>query len=86
MLSHVRPYIHPLWASLTHPEKLGLLLLKFSLEVRFKRWEAQKYPESHVTEDSAAVVYAYFSSATKKKRSAFYKNPATAVLVVWDFL
>lgn len=25
------------------------------------------YPESHVTEDSAAVVYAYFSSARKKK-------------------
>lgn len=64
-----------------------MFLLKFSLEVRFERWEVQekKYLAPHVTEASAAVVYADFTSARKKK-SAFYKNPATAGLVVWDFL
>lgn len=70
----------------THPEK-PWFLFKFPLEARFERWEVweKKYLIHMLWKALLAVAHADFPF-TRKKRSVLYKNPATAGLVVWDFL
>lgn len=58
---------------------LDLFLFKFPLEVRFKETERAEsvYLAPHTTQSSLPMFHACFSSV-RKKRSAFYKNPARA--------
>lgn len=73
---------------LTHPEKTHLFLLKFFSEPRFKVMGSagEVCISCPILHKALLLWFTLAFPLLEKKGSVFYKNPARAGLVAWDFL